>query len=174
MNINPKIQNSTLTQSRLKSLVVYDETNGLLWKELPHFNTKGIVGGPIGAYHRSSGYVRVQIDGKRYTVHMLVWLYHFGEYPKTDIDHIDTDKTNNLIGNLRLAEEKNTWNTAKPKHNTSGFKGVTWHEKSGKWLARVGCIGVTYRLGSFLTAEAANKAVEEKRTQLHGEFVNHG
>lgn len=172
--MNPKIKNTGITQARLKSLAVYDENRGLLWKNLPHFNTNGRVGEPIGTFHKSSGYLRVQIDGERYGVHMLTWLYHFGEYPESDIDHEDTDKTNNLICNLRLAGDRNTWNTPKYRNNTSGFKGVTWHAKTGKWLARVTCRGVTYRLGSFETSESASRAVEAKRSELHGEFVNHG
>lgn len=172
--MNPKIVNSNITQERLKSLVVYREDGELLWLSKPHANSKGRVGEPIGSLHKSSGYKRVQLDGERYTVHMLVWLYHYGEYPSTDIDHRDTNKINNRIDNLRLAEEKNTWNTPKNSNNKSGYKGVSWHPKSGKWAARVMKYYKTYNLGLFESPELASLAVEAKRVEIHEGFVNHG
>jgi hypothetical protein len=100
--------------------------------------------------------------------HRLVWLLHKGYWPAADLDHINEDKTDNRIENLREATRaQNMQNVRVHKHNTSGCKGVAWYAPRGKWRAYIFCNYRQRHLGLFSTftdAVAARKAAER---QLH-------
>lgn len=82
-------------------------------------------------------YLKKKVNGKQINAHRAVWFEHYGFWPDCDIDHIDGDKTNNNISNLRLAtRSENMANRDKPKQNTSGFKGV-FANNSDTWFARI-------------------------------------
>jgi len=91
---------------------------------------------------RSTGYMRVSLykDGKKKThdVHRLVGL-HFIPNPESKfaIDHIDRDKTNNHVSNLRWATtSENCQNKGKPSTNTSGHKNIYWGSSYSTWVYR--------------------------------------
>ena len=87
------------------------------------------------------------------------------------VDHIDENKTNNNITNLRWAtRSQNGYNKDMSKTNVSGFKGVTWIKGNQKYVARIKINGKNKHLGCFKTAEDASKVYEEKAKELHGEF----
>lgn len=88
------------------------------------------------------------------------------------VDHIDGNPLNNHRSNLRLASIKeNVRNSKKPKNNTSGFKGVSWHDRAQKWRARIFVDRRQIHLGYFDTPEEAHKAYMEAAKELHGEFA---
>lgn len=115
-----------ITQDRLKELVDHDPGRGvLLWKKARRGCHPGDVIGTI----RADGYRTVLIDGHRYTVHRLIWLYVHGELPMA-VDHIDQNPMNNLLSNLRAATvSQNMANRGAQINNTSGLKGVCWDSK---------------------------------------------
>lgn len=161
-----------LNQERLKEKLHYDEDSGLFyWNNVPkHSRYKGLAG-----CLSSGGYRIVTIDKVIYFCHRLVWLYVFGEFPENQIDHIDNDKLNNKLSNLRESTHKqNQRNRQKPRNNKSGFKGVTLDPKTGKYRGCVYSDKFNHYCGSHATAELANEAVKLKRIELHGEFYNHG
>lgn len=122
----------------------------------------------------TSGYWQTQINGERMYVHRIVFFLHHGFWPK-QIDHIDGNKDNNAIENLREASlSQNQHNTRLPKNNTSGAKGVGWHKQRGKWYARVKLGDRQISAGLYSNKEDAVKAAQELRTKLHKEFTNHG
>ena len=88
-----------ITQDRLKWLFDYDTVNGGLIRMVNKGGNKTTKKSP-----NSNGYYIIMIEGKRYFEHRLVWLYHYGEFPPSDlvIDHIDNNKMNNRIDNLQL------------------------------------------------------------------------
>lgn len=87
-------------------------------------------------------------------------------------DHIDGNPLNNRRNNLRECTQKqNTWNARKPNHNTSGFKGVTFHTPTKKWFARIMTDGHRVHLGTFDTIEEARDAYQKSVTNYHGEFA---
>jgi hypothetical protein len=131
--------------------------------------------GSEAGYTDKRGYKRVKINGRRHLAHRLAWLIHTGEVPSAHIDHIDGNKSNNRIANLREATSgENSHNVSTPKHNTSGIKGVSWDRNSGKWKAQIAVEGVHLHLGLFRSIECAADAVREARCRLHGDFANHG
>lgn len=94
--------------------------------------------------------------------------------PTEFVDHIDGDTFNNTRPNLRLATSaQNGQNRGKQPNNTSGYKGVTWHKATQKWLAKIRVNGKTIHLGVFNDIELANKACIAAREKYHGEFAKH-
>lgn len=116
-------------------------------------------------------YLYVQYGKKVILFHRLAWALHYGEWPKLTIDHINLDRFDNRIANLRQATvAQNIRNRPMQKNNKTGFKGVCRHKKSGKYSAKIVYEAVRYHLGQFDTAEAAFAAYMNKAAELHGEF----
>ena len=124
-----------------------------------------------GRLGKNGGYRGAKLHGKLYGNHRITWKLLKKEEPSSVIDHIDGNKSNNNIDNLRMAtKSENNSNCGKNKRNTSGFKGVAYHKASKKYRATIRHNGVTFNLGSFHTAEEANLKYQEKSLELHGEF----
>lgn len=114
------------------------------------------------------GYVVISVLGKRYKAHRLIFLLCNGTLPPI-IDHIDRDKLNNNIENLRPASKsENERNREKYSTNTSGYKGVWFHKQRNKWVAEITINGKANKLGLFDTPEAAALAYNNASTLLHG------
>ena len=161
-----------ITQEYLKELFEYDGES-LIWKvKKAHSSIK--VGSVAGSASKSHGYWRIGIDGKYYLAHRLIWLYHYGSFPDNSIDHIDQNKLNNSITNLRdVTHQENCKNQAKYKSNTSGITGVYWHKQAKKWMAQGMVDGKLKNLGYFtdkLDAITARKSWEAANN-FH---ANHG
>lgn len=131
------------------------------------------------------GYLRVNLHKSRVTpsknrspiqifVHRLVAL-HFIPNPenKRCVDHIDGDKTNNKIGNLRWAtHQENNMNARMQINNTSGVAGVSWYKRHSKWVVQININGKKTNLGYFATIEEATE-VRRKAAQEHfGDFCH--
>lgn len=152
----------------------YDPTTGILtWKKRKH---KGPLAGEEAGNLDPSGYKRIQFNGQKYGIHRFAWRMVTGEDPgEFEIDHKDTNRSNNRFDNLRLATDNhNQMNQKKPKSNKSGAKGVCWHKGKQAWIAHVGLNKKLIHLGYFRTVEDAEKVVREYREKLHKEFCNHG
>lgn len=154
------------------ALSLFDYRDGALyWRVRKSLKTS--IGDSVG-WFPGSGYGRVRIDGKGYYVHRIIFLYHHGRMPK-EIDHIDGNKSNNKIENLReCTKSQNQYNRKLDASNTSGIKGVYWHINSKKWIARINNRGKHIYLGCFNDIEVAEQVVRIERLRLHGEFANHG
>lgn len=118
---------------------------------------------------RSDGSVQVvyavtRIDGRKVSLHR--WLC---QASGGIVDHKDCDGLNNRRENLRPATaQQNTHNARKPRHNTSGVKGVTWH--ANRWIAQIVVNGEYRHLGRFRTIDEAQRVYVEANAKLHGEF----
>lgn len=132
--------------------------------------------GALAGSSSSDGYMRIQVNGRNYLSHRLAFYMAYGEDPGClEVDHVDGDKGNNAIANLRLAtRHQNTQNSRVQKNNRSGAKGVCWHRASGKYAAQVDAYGKRIYLGLFDTADEAAEVVRAARSNLHGMFSNHG
>ena len=98
---------------------------------------------------------------------------HHGYLPKY-VDHIDGNRLNNRIENLRPATAiENAYNCKMSKNNTSGVKGVSWNKGTKKWEANINIAGVRFNLGHFETLEKAKEAIDVCRTEAHGKFARH-
>jgi len=162
-----------LTQDLLKEYLHYNEDTGIFtWIKKPCKKIK--VGSVAGSLNKVDMYIEIGLLGCLYKAHRLAWFYVYGEWPERDIDHKDTIKINNCISNLRLSNKsENAFNQGVSKRNTSGFKGVSYIEQSGKWRANAGLNGKIKFLGNFNTPEEASEAYKNFCRKHHGEFIHH-
>ena len=124
------------------------------------------------------GYLSVSLlknkKAKTMRVHRLV-AFAFLDNPlnKPFIDHIDNQRTNNNLNNLRwVTNQENQFNSKICKINTSNFKGVSWHKRDKRWTAQIKFNGKKIHLGNFITKDEAKNARQFKAKQLYGEFMN--
>lgn len=150
----------SLTQNRLKELLVYDpDTGGFVWRR-----TKGRAkaGQPAGATD-TYGYRVIRVDGVLYKAHRLAWMYAHGRWPDGLLDHVNRRPDDNRLLNLREATQSENMHNADRK-SKSGVPGVRWRQERGRWVAQ---IRVGYRnhvIGSFPSkdeAVAARRRVEQ-------------
>lgn len=155
-----------LTQERVKELFDYDAENGWLIRKKD--NHGRIVNRPCGIKPNHHGYGPLTIDGNTYHVHRVIWLWHKGEWPENDIDHIDRDRMNNRIENLRPAtRQENLHNIGMNRNNSSGYPGVCFHKPTNKFMARIWINNKQIYLGLFTTAEEAFEAYMIAKIKYH-------
>jgi len=137
-----------LTQDTLKTLLNYDVNSGLFtWKVSP---TNSVKKGSIAGTPDKYGYVTIRISGKLYMAHRLAWLYVYGKFPEKQIDHINHDKADNKINNLRdVSNSINQINIGIRSNNTSGVKGVTFNRQEKKWHSFIKIKGRKNHIGSY-------------------------
>lgn len=121
-----------------------------------------------------NGYKRVQVEGVLYLVHRVIYAMFKCDFPEK-IDHVDNNKANNRIENLRPATQRtNMWNTKICSRNKSGVKGVSWCKQSNKWQVHIRTMEGNKFLGLFSSLSCAEQKIKEYREIHHGEFANHG
>ena len=135
--------------------------------------------GAIATSRDSYGYLVVKFtkDGRRvyYKAHRLAWLLYYGVDPgNMQIDHVDGNKENNVISNLRLVDHQgNSMNQRKHKNNKSGITGVSWNKADSKWQVNISDRGEQRYLGIFedkFEAICCRKSAERRL----GYHKNHG
>lgn len=124
----------------------------------------------------AAGYIAINIDGKGYRAHRIAWLLEKGQDPgRFEVDHINRDKIDNRIENLRLSTRgQNRANSAHNKSSKSGLKGVYWCKKQKKWRAQITANKKVIKLGAFADPFEAHLAYREAAAKYHGEFANFG
>jgi hypothetical protein len=152
----------------IKANELFTYKNGsLFWKTYKRNRKMGCPAGTLSA----NGYLQVCVDGKSYYVHRIVWVLH-GNKPAPVLDHINGNKADNRIENLRAATySQNGMNRGSNSNSTTGVKGVYWYKNINKWRAIVQLNYKQHHAGYFDTKEEAAAAVTALRARLHGEFA---
>lgn len=120
------------------------------------------------------GYRCGRFNGKPLFAHRVIWAIVHGHWPEQDIDHINGIRSDNRLSNLRsVSRSENMRNKMRPPNNTSGFIGVSWDKKSGKWFAQIQVCGKNNSLGHFSDKSEAVKA-RKRAEQEFGFHINHG
>lgn len=142
----------------------YDPETGLLSRKLKSKSNAPDVLNPIRQ--------RVDLFGIRYQVTHIIWVIYYGKWPDEFIDHIDHNRQNNRISNLREATRaENGWNRI--EQNPNG-KGVTFRPdkyEGEQWQAQIQANGKKMHLGFFATKELAAGAYRIASIEHHGEFT---
>jgi len=128
MMINP-----ILTQQYLNSIFCYFPETGKLTR------MNGRKAGTLD----NTGYTRLSIHCKRYLSHRLIWMMYYGYWPTTDLDHINRDKSDNRIANLREASRSTN------VRNSHDKIGVYLRKDNGKWRSNITVDGERLNLGEF-------------------------
>ena len=120
-----------ITANDVRTRFTYCDKSGTLTRAIDCGRWKK---GELAGCVNTDGYVMVNIDRTRYYAHRLIWLMRFGEWPEGEIDHIDGDRSNNRLENLRcVSKSGNMRNQKRNSRNTSGFPGVVWDKSRSKW-----------------------------------------
>lgn len=117
----------------------------------------------------NNGYIVLFIGGKDVYAHRFAWAYYYGELPTGFIDHINGDRADNRICNLRdVSHSQNMQNQRHPlSNNKTGFLGVSFHRSTNKYQAQIKAGGKRIHLGTFLIPEDAHKAYVTAKRELH-------
>lgn len=159
-------RNTYLTAERLREVINYDpETGALTWKIKRRKGNAGETAGSVSG----GGYVQVGIDWGLHAAHRLAWLYVHGRYPDGDIDHINGDRTDNRLCNLRDVPRRMNAQNRRATLALTGVMGVS--AKRGKFVARIWDGESNLYLGTFATAEEAGAAYIDAKLRLHAGFV---
>ena len=161
-------------QAELRRRFDYDEATGrLIYKIPPGKNHPQRVGKPAGTKHSEGGWV-VTVNYGHYLNCRLVWMHVYGEDPgELEVDHKDGDRSNDRLSNLRLATRaQQQWNVPKSSRNKSGYKGVIFYARTGRWRAYINEAGKSKHLGYFSTKEEAAAVYQQAAKNLHREFFH--
>ena len=151
---------------KIREILAYDQETGVFtWKVA---RGPRLPGYPIGARLRNS-YLAIGMFGKTFYAHRVAWAYVHGHWPIAEIDHINGNRTDNRIKNLRQATRSlNNQNKYRAMSNsTHGVLGVHLHKGTNRWRARIAVDGKDYHLGLFDTPEKAHAAYVAAKRRLH-------
>ncbi len=157
------------TFNYLNSLLRYEPNTGFLyWKIRGRGRRQGIPVGGINSY----GYVQISIDYERFSGHRLAWLLSTGRWPFAEIDHINHNKKDNRLINLREStRSENKRNVLLQANNTSGLQGVNFNKEKNKWQVRIKIMGVAKHLGWFNTLDEAKQHRLRAEKNYYGDFA---
>ena len=154
-----------MDQGTLKSLLHYDRASGV-FRWLNSSGGRARRGSEAGC-KRPDGYIKIRVNGRQFLAHRLAWLYEFGRMPDEIMDHINGDRSDNRIENLREASYSlNQQNKKIMSINTSGFVGVS-RRSGSRWRAYITIDSKFISLGSFPTAEEASAAYLAAKRDHH-------
>lgn len=139
-------------------------------------NLRNVKPGDIAGYKNSRGYIKIRVWSRLFFAHRLAWIYVYGEdIDGHEIDHINGDKSDNRICNLRISShQQNMFNMKKKSTNKSGVKGVHFDKRCNKWRAQTSINKKRVHIGLFNTIESAENAIREFMVANHKEFINLG
>lgn len=172
--------------NKLRNYLRYYRRSGcLIWidrgpSQIPHdgarksWNAK--FAGAVAGSTRHDGYINIPIEGNSFPAHRIAWALHYGAWPKHSIDHINGNRADNRIDNLREAMPWQNSHNAKKMSGQSLPKGVRLMDeryKTKRYSGRVQFRGKRFVTACFETPEQADRALRGLREKLHGDFCRH-
>jgi hypothetical protein len=150
----------------INMFLFYDKETGLFtWKR--KYNNRNV--GDSAGHTNKDGYIRISIFNGKYAAHRIAWVMEYNTYPKGQIDHINGNRSDNRIENLRDVSDRSNKFNRTVVLNRFGVMGVHKPKKGNKYEARINLNGQQVTLGRFYTIEEAaacyEKAKAERDTQ---------
>ena len=148
---------------RVSDLISYNPSTGkFTWKVSRGTKKQGAEAGTV----RSDGYIAIQLNGKKIQAASVAWYLTHGYWPKL-VDHLNRDKQDNRLANLREATpSQNGYNRSRTQK--SGLRGV--YPSNSKWIAKITINKIPVYLGTFDTPEEAHEEYVKQSKQHHKEF----
>lgn len=170
------------TPEQLRQLLRYDpETGRLFWKCRPDDNPNTLrrivrnwnarfAGKEAFTSTRSDGYKVGMVGNRTFRAHRVIWAMVHSEWPEGEIDHIDCDRANNRIDNLRAASRtQNAHNYA--GRGSSKYRGVCWDQQNKKWACQIAIAGKQTRIGRFQSEIEAALAYDRAATEHFKDYA---
>lgn len=171
------------TPEELRQLLRYEpETGKLFWRERPQgwfensdygkcWNGRNADQEAFAGKWDDRGYGQGSLMGKKLLAHRVAFALYYGRWPDGAVDHINRDKSDNRISNLRVATKaQNAANTG-PLAGTSSFRGVSARKRDGRWIATIVRGGKQRWLGAFKSEEDAARAYDRAAADIYGEYA---
>jgi hypothetical protein len=154
-----------MTRMRLVELFDYDKSTGLFTRKVSVRKDRiGTIAGAANGF----GHIQIRVDGTLFMAHRLAWMWMYGEWPSTNIDHVNGIPNDNRISNLRLATPKENQENVKLRIDSStGCRGVNWNKAERKWVSRVQHYKERIVVGKFDSLFEAVCAVKSARNSLY-------
>lgn len=150
--------------SQISKVLHYSHETGVFtWLVSSGRARKGASAGNV----RPDGYSSICICGKAYYSHRLAWFIHYGNWPRLQIDHINGNRSDNRISNLRECSQSENLQNMGIRKGVSKYAGVTLCKKTGKWIAEIGVDRKRYKLGRFKTEIEAYQAYLNAKSHYH-------
>ena len=163
---------TTLTQERLKEVLHYSPETGVFTRRVS--TSSRAQAGDVPGCINGCGYWQAMIDSNLYLSHRLAWLYIYGCFPENEIDHINGDRSDNRIENIRdVTRAENNKNLTISTTNSSGVIGVCWDKATQKWHSQIQYNGKRVNLGLYEDLELAGLVRKEAEIK-YGYHANHG
>ena len=154
-----------ISHDHLISILDYDPVTGVFT------NKKGRVLGSKPTNPKA--YVHIGINRKPMCAHVLAWFYVHKTWPLADIDHINRNRHDNRLSNLREAtRSQNVFAGKMRSDNKSGQRGVSWHKRAKKWRVQIVVDKQVHHLGLFACKKIAGLVYSEHADKFYGEFYN--
>lgn len=153
----------TLNAAELRQALQYDpETGVFAWA--PGQHRAGAQAGYL-----CEGYRVIKILGRPQKAHRLAWLYVYGDWPAGQIDHVNGERDDNRIANLRdCSQAQNRQNLRRSyRNNSAGLLGTSFDKKTGKWRSQIQVGMRKEHIGLFASAQAAHEAYVERKRKIH-------
>ncbi len=155
-----------ITQEQLHKLFVYED--GKLVRRISVNNCTKV--GDVAGCDNGHGYLSIGINGKNYRNNRIIFLMHHGYLPRV-VDHINRDKKDNRIDNLRAATHSQNSANALRESGSSKYKGVCWVKSRSNWQADIGLDNKKVFIGRFKSEDMAALAYNKKAKELYGDFA---
>lgn len=159
--------NPRCTAEELRTLLDYSPDTGLFaWRMK---RGRMMVGSNAGHAKQSDGYIYIFLKRRLYLAHRLAWLHIHGAWPLAEIDHVNGNKSDNRLCNLRdVSRNVNAQNVRSALARKSpGLLGTSYNKARRKWVASVKMNGKNHHLGTFTTTDEAHAAYLSAKRKIH-------
>ncbi|MCT8534482.1 HNH endonuclease [Glaesserella parasuis] len=167
------VRDKQIDFSYLRKILDYDPDSGIFhWKTRGNKRIDTRLAGKVAGVTGRDGYKVIRIDGIGYYAHRLAWWHFFQQEIVGEIDHINGQRDDNRISNLRIVSRLHNAQMRHRVHSSSGYMGVTWHKRDKKYQASIKSKGKNIHLGYFKSAEEASNAYQVAKQKIDEEFMN--